>query len=646
MKTKIKLLLLITSAILLFNNAYSQSDKAVKYYNMGKANYDDDSYDLSISNFLKALDKEENYDDALYYLGASYYYNNQYNEAIETFKKMETHHPDYWAWYYFWWGLSYQALGDFDNAAVAYQGFLDKYPKEPKYMHYHHKLAHKLHYVKNADEIRAKPKTMDEPVNMGSVVNSKWGDYMPCMNPTGKIIYFTSLRKGGFDKSDGNDEDGYGEDIYYIEKTASGWSSAVVLPEPINTYGHDGSATFSGDGQTMVYAGCGRDEGIGSCDLYIAILEGATWSKPVNIGNIVNSEEWDAQPTISADGSMIIFASERAGGYGEEDLYMIRKNRFGEWGIPMNLGEVINTPYTEMSPFLSADGKTLYFASYGHPGFGGSDLFKSVFEDSKWSEPINLGAPLNCEGNDKYFTIGGSGEIGFFSSTREGGYGAYDLYSINIPEEMRPQPTVVVSGIVSNAKDHKPIGAWVLIEDINTGEMISMNKSNSETGKYLVVLPAGRNYSVSANKEAFFFYSQLFEVPKESKYQEIIKNIELKPIEKGAKVVLNNIFFETGKATLTPESRLELDKAVDLMKINPTMVIEVGGHTDNVGNDDYNMKLSHDRAKSVRDYLINAGIQYQRVQAKGYGETSPIADNETEEGKAANRRTEFIILEF
>jgi outer membrane protein OmpA-like peptidoglycan-associated protein len=268
-----------------------------------------------------------------------------------------------------------------------------------------------------------------------------------------------------------------------------------------------------------------------------------------------------------------------------------------------------------------------------------------VYENGRWSTPVNMGRPLNTADDDTYFTIGGSGEVGYFSSTRGNGE-EENLYAIDIPEEMRPTPTVIVSGVVSNAKSGERVGAYVLVEDLNSGELIAVNKSNSVTGKYLIVLPAGRNYSVSANKEGFFFYSQTFDISDNAKYQEIKKDIGLKPIEKGAKVVLNNIFFETGKATLSPESRLELDKAFDLMKKNPSMVIEVGGHTDNVGDDNSNMKLSHDRSRSVREYLVKAGIAPTRIQAKGYGESSPIASNDTEEGRRANRRTEFIILEF
>ncbi len=395
----------------------------------------------------------------------------------------------------------------------------------------------------------------------------------------------------------------------------------------------------------MVYGRCGAAGGIGDCDLYISQLEGETWSEPVNLGNVVNSKEWDAQACLSADGMRIIFCSNRLGGYGSEDLYMIEKNPFGDWGVPQNLGPVINTPWNDKSPYLAPDGRTLYFSSWGHPGFGGFDLFKSTYDGSRWSAPVNLGQPLNSENDDNFFTISASGEHAYFATTRPGS-GMMDIYQIEIPESLRPQPTVIISGVVTDAKTHNPTSAWVLVEDIVTGDLIATNKSNSTTGEYLVVLPAGRNYSVSANKEAYFFYSQNFDVPVTAKYQELKKNIGLKPIEKGTRVVLNNIFFESGKAELKPESYLELAKAIELLRVNGSMRVEIGGHTDNVGPDDKNMALSHERAKAVMDFMIKGGIPAARMSAKGYGETQPVASNDTPEGRQANRRTEFVILDF
>lgn len=625
---------------------FGQSDYAKEYYEKGKAYYDDSEYEDAIEQFTSALNESENYDDALYYLGHSYYYNDQYEKAVETYTRLDKTNPGYWAYFYYNWGCANMKLNRIEKAKKNFDDFLEKYPKDPDRIKYHHWGKYYRYYCEQRESLMKKENTMKDPVNLGNVVNSISDEYSPQVDPVGNKLYFTSTRKSRFSQEDGSEDNDWGEDVYVVERKGDSWGTPQLLPEPINSVNNEGTATFSGDGQAMIYVKCSADDGIGNCDLYISELEGDTWTEPKNMGNIVNTDKWESQPSISADGTKIIFTSTREGGYGDNDLYMIRKNRFGDWGIPQNLGPVINTPYNEKSPHIAPDGKTLYFGSYGHPGYGGADLFKSTFDNGTWSEPVNLGKPLNSEGNDNYFTISASGEYAYFASTREGGEGLYDLYMIEIPEELRPQPTVVVSGIVTDSKENKPLSAWVLIEDLNSGELIATNKSNSNTGEYLVVLPAGRNYAVTANSKGYFFYSQNFKVTKESSYQELKKDIVLKPIEKGTKVVLNNVFFETGKSDLSNESRVELNKAVELMETNPSMVIEVGGHTDNVGDDDFNMKLSHERAKSVRQYLVNAGIDSGRIQAKGYGETTPVADNDTEEGRAANRRTEFIILEF
>jgi outer membrane protein OmpA-like peptidoglycan-associated protein len=625
-------------------------DKAAINYEQGKSLYDKGSYQDAIPYFEESLKVNSSNDDVLYYLGLCYRYTSQPQKAIDTFKNLEKVSPAYWAWFYYEMGIAYEELNQLEHVPQAMDRFLEKFPHDASRMRYIHQAVSKKNYALKSPAIRSQEPTMEEPVNLGSLVNSKWGDYSPQSNPNGKIINFTSKRKDA--KSDGqtnqylNEANGWDEDVYSIEKDGAAWTKPQALPEPINSDGHDFGTSFSGDGQNMVYVACDREGGIGSCDLYTLTLEGTTWSQPVNMGNVVNSKDWDSQPTMSADGNTIIFSSDRENGFGGADLYIITKNKFGDWGAASNMGGVINTPFTEKSPFLSPDGKTLYFTSEGHPGYGGLDLFISVNENGKWSEPVNLGRPLNSPDDDSYFTIGGSGETGYFASTRKGGFGDLDLYSIKIPEAMRPKPTVVVEGVVTNAKTKAVVGAYVMIEDLNSGELIAVNKSNSVSGKYLIVLPAGKTYSVSANKEGFFFHSERFDVPSTTAYQEIKKDIELRPIEKGAKVVLNNIFFETGKATLSPQSRVELGKAIDLMKTNPTMVIEIGGHTDDVGDDASNMKLSHDRAKSVRDYLVSGGITSGRVQSKGYGESNPVATNDTAEGRQANRRTEFIILEF
>lgn len=614
-------------------------------YDSGKSLYDNGDYEAAAKFLEKAVKENPTSGDAWNYLGSAYYYSGNYEKAIDAFDELQNIAPDYWAWYIYLRAGAYKELNNYDKAASDYRLFKEKYSTAPDRVIFHHQADYQLDYVTKAEELKSMPPTMPDPVNLGMKINTKHHEYSPQVDATGRTLYFTSQRKSRF--STGEDDDGqWGEDLYIASLNGNEIGDPQLLPEPINSSNNDFGATFSGDGQTMVYVRCGAEEGIGNCDLYITYLEGDTWQEPQNMGNVVNSEEWDSQPSISADGTTIIFTSEREGGYGDADLYMVRKNRFGDWGIPQNLGPIINTPWIEKSPYLAPDGRSLYFSSYGHPGCGNADLFKSTFDNGRWTVPVNLGRPLNSEGNDNYFTISASGEQAFFASTREGGVGTYDLYQISIPEELRPEATAIVSGVVTNAKSGNPISARIIIEDLNSGELVATNKSNSKSGEYLIVLPSGRTYGVTAYEQGYFFYSQSFDIPRESQYQELTKNIELKPIEKGTRVVLNNIFFETGKADLSPKSRLDLDKAIELMEANPSMVIEVGGHTDNVGDENANMQLSHDRAKSVRKYLVDGGIASERIEAKGYGETTPVADNETEEGRAANRRTEFIILEF
>ncbi|SNS69206.1 WD40-like Beta Propeller Repeat [Ekhidna lutea] len=615
-------------------DAYRQGLQAIKF----------ESYETAIEKFQEAVKINPQYADAWYYLGKTYDHLNRYEETIMAFRNLESVDSDYNISIYYDIAKSYIELENLRSARIYIKRYLEKASKGPKSQKLIHLAMNRLNYIDISQELREMPPNTSEPEPIASV-NSVSGDYMPSVNPTGTRLYFTSVRQGGFDFKDENSAElDFGEDIYFSKLIGEEWSTPELLPKPINSMSNDFGSAFTGDGQNMVFVRCDEDGAIGSCDLYITQLNGSTWSVPVNMGNVVNDKDWDSQPTINSDGNRIIFTSRRSGGYGGSDLYMVEKNHLGLWGVAQNLGSIVNTPLTENSPFLAADGKTLYFSSTGHPGMGGADVFYTVFENGKWSTPKNLGKPINSKGNDTNFSISAAGNAYLASSRLD--ENNFDIFKAELPDELKPKPTIIVQGIVSNSEDKKPLSALVLIEDLNSGELIATNKSNTETGEYLVVLPAGRDYSVSANAEGFFFYSQSFELPKDTAYVEITNDIALEPIRKGTKVVLNNIFFEVGKAELKPISYVELNKAVTLMKNNKSMKIEVGGHTDNVGADANNLSLSQKRAQSVVEYMVLAGIERERLIAKGYGETVPIADNSTKEGRAKNRRTEFVIVEF
>lgn len=619
------------------DNAAALYREAIKALNVGDPK-------TAIEKFQASIKVNNSYEDSWYYLGLTYMREEMYKEAIFSFRSLEKINANYNTNLYNEIVRAYIATDNLRNAGFYAKKYLSRIKKTPKSARKEHWAKNRLIYASESQILREKGAITTDPVAIGAL-NSVSGDYMPQVNPTGTRLYFTSVRQGGFDFKDQNSKpNDYGEDIYYSRLENSSWTEPELLPAPINSKGNDFGSSFTGDGQVMVYVKCSETTGVGSCDLFITELKGSSWTEPVNMGNVVNSSEWESQPTISSDGNRIIFSSTRKGGYGGADLYMTEKNHLGDWGIPQNLGSTINTPFSDGSPFLAADGKTLYYSTAGHPGFGGNDIFYSIFENAKWSKPENLGAPINSSGDDTNFSISGSG-AGYMASSRADEEN-FDLYEVELPDHLKPQPTAVVQGIVANSETSEPLEALVLVEDIETGELLAVNKSNSETGDYLVVLPAGRNYSVSASSEGYFFYSQSFELPKDTTYQEIEKDINLEPIKKGTKVVLNNIFFETGRSELKAISYVELNKAVKLLEENPSMVIEIGGHTDSQGSDAANLALSTKRAQAVVDYLKLAGIDATRLQAKGYGESQPIADNTTREGRAANRRTEFEIIGF
>ena len=469
-------------------------------------------------------------------------------------------------------------------------------------------------------------------------LNSRSHDYFPMVNPSGTKLYFTSKRGSRFGQPGK-------EDLYAVNLYEGGVGQARLLPEPLNSTNNEGSSSFTGDGQKLVFTRCDSYNGYGNCDLYTSSLNGEKWEEPINMGSTINSKYWDSQPSISADGSKLVFASLRKGGYGNSDLYISHKNEKGEWSMPENLGSVINTSGIEKSPFLAADGHTLYFSSSGHGGFGQSDMFKTVLIDGIWSKPENMGSIINTPYEDLYFTTSASGDHAFFASEKPGGVGGLDIYQVGLPLEMRPIPTTIVKGSVWDELQN-PIGANIIIQDLYTGEYIASTRSNSKTGLYSITLVTGRSYSMTVSAQGRFFNSQNFKLEDQSAHKEINRNVTLEEMKKGAKARLNNIFFDSGKSNLSVESRLDLNRIVKMMKDSPTMIIEVGGHTDSDGSEDLNMSLSLKRAQAVKAYLIEAGIASDRLKAKGYGENEPFTTNLTNEGKALNRRTEFLIIDY
>jgi outer membrane protein OmpA-like peptidoglycan-associated protein/tetratricopeptide (TPR) repeat protein len=506
--------------------------------------------------------------------------------------------------------------------------------------------------------------------NLGPNINTSYPEYSAFISADESMMVLTARREnstGG--KLDEGDKWPF-EDLYQSFKVNGKWTPAQNFGPIVNSDEHDATAGLSSDGTIMfIFKYKEKDGG----DIYQSNLVGNTWSKPEHLNKNVNSKWHESSVSLSYDAKRLYFISDREGGIGTGDIYFCEKDPKGEWGPANNIGPELNTKFGEEGVFLHPDGKTIYFSSKGHGNIGGYDIFKSVYENGKWGTPVNLGYPINGPDDDVFFVISGSGNHGYFASSKQGGYGDKDIYRITFlgPEkppvvmnednllasvaapvsEFKAEKIVssgpkmtILKGVISDSKDYKLLEALVELIDNSLNEVIATFKSNSTTGKYLVSLPSGKNYGIAVKKDGYLFHSENFDLKQSEEFQEVEKNIALKPIEVGQSIVLKNIFFDFDKATIRPESANELDRLIKLLTQNPTLKIELGSHTDSKGSDDYNQKLSHSRSQSVVTYLIGKGISSDRLVAKGYGETMPVAGNDTDAGRQENRRTEFKIL--
>lgn len=571
----------------------------------------------------------------------------------------------------YWLAWCHHLNTNWDEATKYYNIYLTKLNAKAKsYAIEIEDVQKKLAECANGKKYSAKPERVFVD-NLGPGINTQFPEYSAAITADEETIIFTSRR----DNSTGGKRDqdgGFYEDLYISNKVNGKWQLAKLLSKNVNTEGHDASAGLSPDGSKLfVYRHSGKDGG----DLYETTLFGADWEEPIHMNKNINTKFHESSVSLSFDGHRMFFVSDKSNGFGGRDIYYSDMDIKGEWGYSKNMGPDVNTKYGEEGVFMHPDGKTMYFSSQGHDNFGGYDIFKSEFENGKWGKPINLGYPINGPDDDVFFVVSGSGNRAYFSSSKQGGYGDKDIYRItflgaekepllstedqllamvaspvsnlktDVAVEVKSAKLTILKGVITDAKNGQVLEASIDLIDNDKNEVLATFKSNSATGKYLVTLPSGKNYGIAVKRDGYLFHSENFNLPDNADFQEFTKDVALKKLEVGSTIVLRNIFFDFDKATIRPESANELDRLIKLLNDNPTVKIELGSHTDNKGSDEYNMKLSDNRSKSVVAYLIAKGIAATRLVAKGYGETKFIDTNETDEGRQNNRRTEFKILE-
>lgn len=502
----------------------------------------------------------------------------------------------------------------------------------------------------NAMEMIKNPVNMTV-ANLGGTINSPYSDYAPVLTADESTIIFTSRRSestGGKLTDDGK----FYEDIYIAEKDNYEWQKPKSIGAPINTNDHEATIGLSPDGQQLLIYKYEKELGFG--DIFFSKLFGDRWTVPQRFGSNINTVAFEPHASMSADGQFIYFISNREGGTGGRDIYFCKKLPTGDWGLAQNAGPVINTEYDEDAVYIHPNGTTLFFSSMGHKTMGGFDIFFSEYdkENNTWLPPQNMGYPVNTTRDDIFFVPSADGKRAYYSSYKKEGFGDLDIYMITFPEQ-KEIPLTVFKGVLSDENGKVPNDVLITVTDNESGDLIGNYIPNAVTGKYLFILPPGKNYNVTYESDGHLFHSENIYVPDHSSYSEINRPVELKPLVAGAKITLNNIFYEYDKSDIkAPESVAELEKLVKLMNNKKLQKIEISGHTDSKGTEEYNKKLSQSRTQSVVDYLIKAGVDASRVIAKGYGSSAPVAPNtkpdgsDNPDGRAMNRRVELKILEM
>lgn len=593
-----------------YSSAEQELKKAIKidpgyqdaYILLGDIYYDMERYSDAIQSYESAVGIDSLHTPNLYYLlGRIYFDSGQYDEALK------------------WLGM----FLEFDGIREDLRGFAEEIKITTAFREY--ALSNPVPFL---------------PENLGKYVNSEHNEYVNSITLDESSLVYT------LNKPDSLIEGFFREGFVMAHNTDSGWVVAGRTLPDLHELGNIGAMSLSPDGRFLFFTSCGARGGFGSCDIYVCSKEGTGWSTPHNLGAAINTSNWDSQPCFSADGKTLFFVSARKGTIGGADIWYSEFIQGSGWTKAANLGSAINTHEEEMAPFIHPDGRTLYFSSKGHPGMGGFDLFMSRKDSSgNWSEPANLGYPINTESDEINIVVSTNGKGAYLSSRQEGGYGGYDIYRFDLPLDRAPLQVSYISGGIYDADTEEPLRAEILLIDLANGEVVVRCESDPVNGQYLAALPGGKNYALNIGKPAYLFYSDNFNLSLDNVPEKpVVMDVHLLPVKSGRTFVLNNIFFETDKYALGELSYVELLKLENFLNDNPIVRIMICGHTDNVGSAGYNQVLSENRAKSVYDYLIEHGIDPDRLEYKGFGLTQPVSDNDTEEGRALNRRTEVLIL--
>jgi outer membrane protein OmpA-like peptidoglycan-associated protein len=613
----------------------SKKKRAIKLYHKAIENYRNTEYKLAQDLLEQALKLDSQFTEASLGLADLYFKKKEYDKEINIYKKLtETDYSKYPIIIYNY-AKCYLNLNEYNNAIHFFNLYIEN-PKAKKYLQ--EKAKEGIKKCNNAIKL-IKNKLDITPMVLNSNINSEFDEYWPSVNPKGDILSFTRLI---VDKNTKEKQ----EDIYFSKFSNNTFEKAKAYPGEINSNYNEGNQSISSDGKTIYFSSCNKRDGYGRCDIYYSILKDGKWSKAMNIGNNINSGSWEAHPCISADGKKLFFASSRKGGKGGIDIWVSYKLTNKEtqeayWSKPKNLE--INTKYDEISPFIHPNNKYLTFSSNRTESIGGFDIFKSELNNNIWTKPENIGIPINSSKDESGFFVNYEGNTAFFNSNKTGNK---NIYKLNLTKNLQVESSYWLKGIIRDKITKKKINrSQIICINHKTKDTIFDSGKNKTDADFFISLPEKSNYLINLIKKDYLFFSDIIKIEnKEGFLNAKNYNIQLKKLEVGLSVVLSNIFFEHDSYQLLNNSFAELNNIVNFMNLNPSIKIEISGHTDNTGNEKYNLELSKNRALAVCKYISNKGIDKSRLKYKAYGSSKALVKNDSEANKSKNRRTEFKII--
>ena len=615
-----------------------------------------DRYYLEANRLLKeVIDVDAEFAPAYYYLGCINVFkkDNNLTAAEKYFKKAIELCPDGMHDAYFQLGKIYFGLDKYDQAEFNLKKYLDK-PEEITDDSIQMEAKGMYDWAKTAMELLSKPVSFNPTIVPG--ISSKFDEYLVIISPDNEKAFYTR-------RIEERNVNSWASEMEFKEKffvsnrkpqpgkqlSEIPFDAGQAMPDPFNMNLNEGGATVTIDNKELIYTIChmpeqnSQDQYI-NCDLYYTRFEFGGWSDIIPLDAVNTKDNWESQPSISSDGKTLYFISDRPGGIGGYDIYTSTRDENGNWSAPQNMGKTINSKGNEKSPFIHTDSQTLYFSSEGRPGMGGYDIYYARMDDNgTWQKPVNIGYPINSKYDDVGFFVSTDGKYGYFGSNNMSeGLGGWDFYSFELYEEARPEKVLFVKGTVKNEQDDKPVEAKIEIKNLTTKEIKEI-PIDQETGEYVAAIKFESDFMLTVKKPDFVYESTYISKEDTSFAEPTSVNVDLEPVQLGKAYRMKDIYYESSSADLTAESKKVLDEFTEFLLENPNIKVKIQGHTDDVGSDAFNLTLSENRAHSVYNYLVSKGISSSRLSYKGYGETQPVDTNDTEAGRAMNRRTEFLV---